>query len=59
MNMEKYEIIVDPDAEKSLNDIFQYILNDLKSPESAKSTSYALLKAIHGLDFAPKICRST
>lgn len=39
MKMEKYEIIVDPDAEKSLNDIFQYILNDLKSPESAKSTS--------------------
>ena len=54
MSMEKYEIIVDPDAEKSLNDIFQYILNDLKSPESAKSTSYALLKAIHGLDFMPQ-----
>ena len=54
MSMEKYEIIVDPDAEKSLNDIFLYILNDLKSPESAENTSHALLKAIRGLDFMPQ-----
>ena len=52
--METYKVIVDPDAEKSLNDIFMYILNNLRSPESAENTSYALLKAINSLDFMPQ-----
>lgn len=52
--METYEVIISPDALKSLDDITDYILTVLMSPEAADNTYSAIYKAINGLDFMPQ-----
>lgn len=52
--METYKIIIQPQAEKALNDIAYYIAVTLKSSEAAKNTVRAIRKGIFSLDFMPQ-----
>jgi len=54
----KYNIIIEPEAEKDLLNIYNYIKNN-DSEEKAKNFIKKLQKAINSLSFMPYRCRNS
>lgn len=51
--MEKYDVIIDPIAERDLFDIFYYISESLKEPKIAEKIYFAIKKKVLSLDLQP------
>lgn len=52
--MDKYKVKLNPKAYRDLNEIFDYISQNLQSPENAKRQTNRLWKALKSLDTFPQ-----
>jgi len=54
----KYKIIIEPEAQKDLQNIFDYI-KEKDSAQKAKNFTKKLQKSINSLSFMPQRCRNS
>ena len=51
--MDKYSIYISPQACREIDDIYGYIINELKNPQAAEETAALIENAIISLDMLP------